>query len=146
MISKEGLAERKWGQYPELRKLFEKYPVPDGVYGWSSASDNASAWLARLIEIVATIREHAKELEVVPREVADPSRLFHDLHELRSEIRRASEFIAHLGTQLDEAMQAAHEAAAAQEDEYRRKLLAARGIEEDRDANRGGGPSVKLEE
>jgi hypothetical protein len=146
MISNEALADRKWGRYPELRKLFEKHPVPSEVYGWSSVSDNAPARISRLIEVVATIREHAKELEVVPREVADPARLFHDLDELRSEIRGASKFIERLGTQLDEVLQAAHEAAAAQEDEYRRKLLAVRAIEENRDAHRSGEPSVKQEE
>jgi hypothetical protein len=113
MISNEALAERKWGRYPELRKVFEKYPVPNGVYGWSSVSDNTPAWIGRLIEMVATIRSHEKELELVPRELVDPSRLFHDLHELRSEIRHASEFVAHLGAELDDAMQTVHAAATA---------------------------------
>lgn len=119
MISNEARAERKWGRYPELRKLFEKYPVPDGVYGWSSVSDNAPARIGRLIELVATVQAHAKELEAVPREVADPSKVFHELYQLRSEIRSASQFIAGLNEELDDAMQALHRAATAQKDEQR---------------------------
>jgi hypothetical protein len=126
MISKEGLDERKWGHFPELRKIFEKYPVPDGVHGWTSVSDNTPAWIGRLIEIVATVRVHAEDLESIPQETADLAKLAEDLHELRAEIRHAAELVADLGAELDNPMQAVHRAAAAQEDEYHQKILAAK--------------------
>jgi len=117
MISKEGLAERKWGRYPELRKLFEKHPVPPEVYGWSSVSDNTPARIGRLIEIVTTIQANMKDLEAIAPQSTESSTLLDELHALKSEIRHASDILTHLGNELNGAAEMLHEAAAAKEKE-----------------------------
>jgi hypothetical protein len=115
MISNEALADRKWGRYPGLRRLFAKYPVPDGVYGWSSVSDNTSAWIGRLIEIVATIRANMKELEEIPQQPSEEAALLHELRTLRGELRHASDILTNLGDELNGALETLHKAAAAKE-------------------------------
>jgi hypothetical protein len=146
MISNEALADRKWGRYPELRKLFEKHPVPPEVYGRTSVSDNTPARIGRLIEIVATIQANMKDLEAIAPQSKESSTLLDELHTLKSEIRHATNILTNLGNELNGAAELLHRAAAAQEDEYRRKLLAVRAIEENRDAQRSGEPSEKQEE
>ncbi len=108
MISNEALAERKWGAFPELRKLFEQYPVPTDVYGHSSVSDNMAAWIGRLIEIAATVEANAGKLSEVSLKVAEPSALLSDLERLHGSIRSASKAIEDLNDRLKPMVAATH--------------------------------------
>lgn len=110
MISNEARADRKWGHFPELRKLFEKYPVPMEVYGWSSVSDNMAAWIGRLIEIAATIDANAKELSEECLEPLDLNALSRDLEQLRGEIHSAAREIDRLDTQINTMGEVLHRA------------------------------------
>lgn len=101
MISKEALAERKWGAFPELRKLFEQCPVPADVYGHSSVSDNMAAWIGRLIEIVATVEANTEKLSEEFLKTAEPTALLRDLERLHSFIRSASRSIEDLNDRLE---------------------------------------------
>jgi hypothetical protein len=117
MISNEALADRKWGRYPELRKLFEKHPVPPEVYGWTSVSDNTPARIGRLIEIVATIQANMKDLEAIAPQSTESYALFDELHALKREIRHTADILTNLGNELNGAVELLHKAAAAKERE-----------------------------
>jgi uncharacterized coiled-coil DUF342 family protein len=125
MISNEALAERKWGAFPELRKLFERYPVPPGVYGYSSVSDNMAAQIGRLIEVAATIKANADKLSEESLQVAEPSALLGDLDRLHGSIRNASKAIEDLNNSLKPMAAVAHRLREADEMEKYRAYEAA---------------------
>jgi len=119
MISNEALAERKWGPFPELRKLFEQCPVPIEVYGWSSVSDNTAAWIARLIEIAATIDVNAKALSEEILGSVDAAALSHDMEHLRSQIRCAAREIERLNARINTLGDVLHRVYSLNEDKLR---------------------------
>ena len=125
MISNEALAERKWGPFPELRKLFEQYPVPPDVYGHSSVSDNMAAWIGRLIEIAATVEANADKLSEESLQVTEPSALLSDLERLHGSIRSASKAIEDLNDRLKPMAAVAHRLREAAEMEKSRAYKAA---------------------
>lgn len=125
MISHQGLAERKWGNFPELRKLFEQYPVPMEVYGWSSVSDNTAAWIGRLIEIAATINANAKELSEEILGSVDAAALSHDLEHLRGQIRCAAREIECLDARLHAMSEVLHRVYSLNEEKPRVQKAAA---------------------
>ena len=104
MISNEALADRKWGAFPELRKLFEQYPVPPDVYGHSSVSDNMASRIGRLIEIVATVEANTEKLSEEFLKAAEPKAILSDLERLHSFIRSASRSIEDLNDHLEPIM------------------------------------------
>jgi hypothetical protein len=108
MISNEALAERKWGPFPELRKIFEQYPVPTDVYGHSSVSDNMAARIGRLIEIAATVEANADKLSEESLKVAEPTALLSDLDRLHGFVRSASKTIEDLNNRLKPMAAVAH--------------------------------------
>lgn len=120
MISNEALAERKWGPFPELRKLLEQYPVPTNVYGPSSLSDNMAARIGRLIEIVATVEANTEKLSEEFLKTAEPTALLRDLERLHSFIRSASRSIEDLNDRLKPMAAVAHRLReAAEMEQYR---------------------------
>ena len=125
MISDQGLAERKWGDFPELRKLFERYPVPAGVYGWSSVSDNMATRIGRLIEIVATVEANTEKLGEEFLKAAEPNALLHDLERLHSFIRSESTRLEDLNNRLKPMVAATHRLREATEMERYRAYEAA---------------------
>lgn len=125
MISNEALAERKWGPFPELRKLLEQYPVPTNVYGPSSLSDNMAARIGRLIEIVATVEANTEKLSEEFLKTAEPTALLRDLERLHSFIRSASRSIEDLNDRLKPMAAVAHRLREAAEMEQYRAYKAA---------------------
>ena len=61
-LTAQGLANRKWGSLPELRKVFEDVRVSDHHYGFSSTKYNQFAQLSDLIEIALVVLDHREEL------------------------------------------------------------------------------------
>lgn len=81
MLTSEALQERKWGEFPELRKALQANRVPDGYYGPTSVSDNIFSQLERLAEVAIIV----KEFRTVVDQAATPQnlrRLTADLHRL----------------------------------------------------------------
>ena len=106
MLTSEAIQERKWGEFPELRKVLQARRVPDGYYGPSSVSDNIFNQLQRLAEVAVIV----KECQTVVAEAATPQNLRQltaDLHRLEqafhfgaSFFKDHARFCAHLADEL----------------------------------------------
>ena len=104
MISDKAYQDRKWGRYPELRKIFQSLPVPGSVYGWSSASDNLPGMITRQIELVATILENCALLAVAERSVPETHLALRELSEVRQELESTARRFLNLSEKVLEIM------------------------------------------
>lgn len=104
MISDEAYQDRKWGRYPELRKIFQSLPVPRSVYGWSSASDNLPGRITRQIEVLATIQENCELLAGAERSVPDTHLALRELSEVRQELESTARLFVDLSEKVHEIM------------------------------------------
>ena len=50
-LTEQAYRERKWGQFPVLRKAIEDKKIPGSYFGVTSASDNMFDAMGRLVEI-----------------------------------------------------------------------------------------------
>jgi len=80
MLTPEALENRKWGEFPELRKALKVSQVPDDYYGHSSVSENLFNQLQRLAEVAVIVKEHRSVVE----RTAKPE----NLQELKADIFR----------------------------------------------------------
>ena len=98
--------ERKWGEFPELRKALQASPVPASYYGDSSVSDNIFSKLKRLAEVAVIVKEY----QTAVAESATPQNLRQltvDLHRLEQALefgarfyKDHAHFCAHLADEL----------------------------------------------
>ena len=91
MLTEEASRERKWGQYPALRKALEDKRIPDRYYGPTSASDNMFAELHRLVEIAILVREHERDVTATAH-AGGPEAMSLDLDRLHHELKGAYSF------------------------------------------------------
>ena len=99
MLTEEASRERKWGQYPALRKALEDKRIPDRYYGPTSASDNMFAELHRLVEIALLTREYESIITATAHAIGpeamsrDLDRLHHELNGALSFFREQAEYV-----------------------------------------------------
>jgi hypothetical protein len=85
MLTDRAIEERKWGQFPELRKALLTSRVPTDYYGPTSVSDNLVSRLERLAEVAVIV----KECRTVVEQAANPKNLrqiAEDLNRLEHEL------------------------------------------------------------
>jgi hypothetical protein len=83
--------ERKWGQFPVLRRALEDKKVPEHYYGLTSASDNMFDGLHRLLEIAVLVQEYDEHIREVGRLVGEAG-MYKDLKNLESDLKSACLF------------------------------------------------------
>ena len=91
MLNPEALENRKWGEFPELRKALKASQVPDEYFGPTSVSDNIFNRLERLTEVAIIVKERRSILE----QAATPQNLQElkaDLFRLENSLKMASGF------------------------------------------------------
>jgi hypothetical protein len=99
MLTEETSRERKWGQYPTLRKALEDKRIPDRYYGPTSVSDNMFAELHRLVEIAILAREYESIIKATAHAIGpeavsrDLDRLYHELNGASSFFREQAEYV-----------------------------------------------------
>ena len=91
MLTAEASRERKWGQYPTLRKALEDNRIPDRYYGPTSVSDNMVTELHRLVEIALLAREYESIIKATAH-VIGPEAMSRDLERLHHELTNTASF------------------------------------------------------
>jgi hypothetical protein len=90
-LTREAYQERKWGQFPILRKVLEAKEIPAHYFGVSSASDNMFDAMGRLLEIAVLVREFENQLKETALSLG-PEKMQDDLRTLEQALERAQSF------------------------------------------------------
>ena len=90
-LTREAYQERKWGQFPTLRKILEAKEIPAHYFGVSSASDNMFDAMGRLLEIAVLVREFEDQVKETARSLG-PSQMCDDLRTLEQGLKKAQSF------------------------------------------------------
>jgi len=88
-LTAEVYRERKWGDFPALRKVLEDKPAPSSSFGTTSASDNYLDALVRLTEISELVNKYQAEIEEKAISVGREE-LYEDLKRLEGYFLHAS--------------------------------------------------------
>lgn len=101
MLTEEAYRERKWGNFPVLRRAIEAKRIPGSYYGLTSVDDNIFDQMARLLEITILTLEH----EIAVKETAlsvSPEKMCLDLNLLRHHLEGASSFLKGKAQEISE--------------------------------------------
>ncbi|MCB1209194.1 MAG: hypothetical protein KDK97_07705 [Verrucomicrobiales bacterium] len=108
MLTDKALHERKWGRFPSLDRVLGQHPVPSHHYGFTSVSDNIFSQLTRLLEVAATVQEHADvvlavtDTKIAMRLPDDLDNLAHQLHDASRVFAMHADFVDRLRNDVQE--------------------------------------------
>ena len=91
-LTEQGLYELKWGWIPTLGKMLSKKRIPDRYYGPTSAHDNASEAVQRLMEISILIQDNFDEIRMQMNESIELKKnIYRELHRVAEAFENRSQ-------------------------------------------------------
>ena len=90
-LTAEAYRERKWGEFPTLRKALEDKEIPSKYYGLTSASDDMFDHMIRLSHIAVLASESENDIKQVAALVGR-GEMYQDLHKLACDLDHFSRF------------------------------------------------------